>query len=360
MITPNDVKQRLMEALPRYTQEFGDNVSGSAVVASGVIKITSAGHGLATGAVIVGADVKIIVPVTGSSFDSGTGKVTLTTSFEHDRTSGLSNKGGYNKAVLQDFADSNYNGSDFTITSAERETITFDADADAVGALGNMIEPRSLLLGFLVVTKIDDNTFSVPLADTLIPEGVVFDTYDYSTAQRIFIAADATRAVTEYNKHRDPKPALFIVFGPEDASKDRNTVSDAVITATPQNPVKLTYLPQFTLMAMAVTKTEHLAATKQQQIYEEIRPALRKVMYAHTFESADTSMNFAAVEVSNQPNRWNTGYYVHNFLYSSPYAISFEQGDVVRHNVSFRDIVVNSTMFDNEGALVSLEAEPEI
>ena len=357
MITPEDIKYQLMATLPRYTTEFGESISANAaVVSSGAIKVTVTNHGLNSGDVIVGSDIKVIIPITSVVYDSVTKKATITTAFDQDRTSGLGDNGGYNVASLQDFADDDYNG-DFTIRSATNDTMVISANADVTGALGNMIEDRSPLLGYLTITKIDANTFTVPLADTAIPNAAVFNTFMYTSSQRIFIAADAVRAVTAYAQHRNQEPALFIVFGTETASKDRNTINDAVVTATAQNPLHITYIPEVTLITLASTKTEHLASIKQQEIYETIRPALRKAMYGHIFEDTDTVQVFAAVEISNAPDRWNTGYYVHNFVYSIPYRISIEQGDVVRRNVSLRNIVVNSSMFDTEGALVVADME---
>lgn len=358
-ITPQDVKLQLMSAIPKFTDEFSEIVSGSAIVDSGVVKITSADHGLSTDDVVVGSAVSVIIPVTGTSFDIDAKETTITVGYEHDRTSGKDN-GGYNKAVLEGFDDPTYNGSDFTIKSATRTTMVIAATADAVGVLGNMIEPRSLFVGFLSVTVIDANTFTVSLEDTKLPEGAVFDTFDYVTEQRIYIAADITRAYTAYAQRRNPKPALFVVFTETVASKDRNVINDAVAAATGQNELRITYIPNVTLMSFAPTKTEHSAAIKQQQIYEEVRPALMQAMFGVIFNTSGALINFAAYEESNMPNRFNTGYYVHNFNYQIPYSVSIEQGDTFRKNVSFRDIIVNCKMFNNEGDLVVLEAELEI
>ena len=121
-ITPEDVKMQLMAVLPRYTEEYGDNVVASAVIESGAVKVTSAGHGLASGALIVSSDVTVTIPVSSVSYNAVTGRATITLEQDHDRTSGVEDNGGYNKATLKDFADSNYNG-EFNIISATENTI---------------------------------------------------------------------------------------------------------------------------------------------------------------------------------------------------------------------------------------------
>lgn len=360
MITPEDVKYQLMSTLPRYTDEFGDRVVGSAEVSGGVIEVTAAGHGLSTGDTIVGSDISVRVPITDKSFDEDAGEITLTCGFEHDRTSGSADLGGYNVAVLEGFDDSTYNDS-FSIISAARTTVVLAASAAPVDALGYMIEVRSLYFGFLTVTVIDANTFSIAVEDGL-PNGAVFESFDFVSEQRILIAADLTRAHTLFSQRRDSseKPFLFIVFGVETASKDRNVVNDAVLAANSQNPMDILYIPEVVLYEMVGTKQQHSAATKQQEIYASVRPALRQSMYGHVFDGGDTLINFAAHEVSNSPLFFNTSFYIHSFTYNIPYKIHIEQGDTSRRNVSLRSIVVNTKMFDNEGALVSFETEPEI
>ena len=78
------------------------------------------------------------------------------------------------------------------------------------------------------------------------------------------------------------------------------------------------------------------------------------------YDDPDIVVQFAGTEISNAPVIRNSGYYIHQFTYQLPYRISLEQGDILRRNVSFRGLIVNSTMFDSEGALASLEVEPII
>lgn len=357
MITPDDVKMQLMAVLPRFTDEFGDNVVASASVVGGVVQVTSVGHGLSTGAAIVGSDIQVRIPIVGQSFDDDLDQITLTTDFEHDRTSGTE-AGEYNLAVLQDFDDSTYNDS-FQILEATRTTIVFSATDAPTGALGNMVETRSLYLGFLTVTVIDVDTFSVPVADDVV-NGTVFETFNYTAEQRILIAADITRAITAFAHFRNQEPALFVVFGVENASKDRHVVNDAVAAATAQNPLQLTYIPEVVLYYMAITKKQHSAEDKQQEVYETVRSALRRSMYGHIFEDEESAISFASHEVSNSPLFHNIGYYVHSFTYNMPYTVTIEQGNTFRRNVSLRTIIGNTTMFNNEGALVSFETNPVI
>lgn len=360
MITPDDIKAQLIAELPKYTDEFGDIVEGSAVVNSGVIKVTSTAHGLTTGGVIIVSDVKVTIPISSVTFDAITGKATLTAEFEHDRTSGTVDNGGFNKAVLQNFADDNYNGDDFTIETGTRTTMEISAESAPVGDLGEMVEPRSRLLGGKEVTVIDANTFTVSLEEENIPNDEEFDVFRYTTEQRILVAADEQRAIDSYKQRRNAQPTLFVIFGPEVASKDRHVTSDAVAAATAQNPLHITYIPEVSLLYMAITKKELLAETKQQLVYSEIRVALRKSMYGYIFDNLDTIVTFAAHEIGNTPVRYNSGYYIHRFEYNVPYRVSITQGNISRTSVSFRDLIVNSTMFNTEGALLSLELEPEI
>jgi len=354
-VTPEDIKLQLIEALPQYTDEFGDTVTASAVTDSGVIKVTASSHGLSTDDIIVNSNVKVTLPVTSVTYDSATKTAEVTLSAEHDRTSGSGNIGGYNIASFQGFDDANYNG-DFEVITATRTSVVISAEADVVGALGEMVEERGLYLGYTQVTKIDTNNFTIPVKDGL-PNGISFETFKYSTEQRIYIAADITRAVTTYAQRRDKKPSLFIVFDETSASKDRSVINDAVTTTTTQNPARLKYITQVSLHSFAITKTEQLAATKQQQIYSEIVPALKRAMYGVVFNSDQVSKTYAAIEISNSPESWNQGYYVHHFQYQIPYDLTIEQGFVSKRNVSFRNIVLESTIFDTEGDLATLDAE---
>ena len=357
-ITPKDVKLQLMSTLPRHTEEYGDNVLASALVESGAIKVTSAAHGLVDQALIVASDVKVVLQVTGVTYDAGTGEATITVDAEHDRTSISGEATEYNIATLSGFADSTYNG-EFVIVSATRTTFNIEAEADAVGALGHLTEDRGLYLGFNQITVLDADTFTVPNQDN-IPDGTVLSTFNYVSDQRIFIAADITRAVTRWAQKADRKPSLFVIFGEETASKDRHTTNDAVLAATSQNTLHMKYVPTVTLMTMAATPTEQLAATKQQQVYEELRPATRKAMYGHRFESDENSVIFAAIESGNSPQPFNQNNYIHSFDYQIPYEITIEQGDDYRRNVSFRQVILESKMFTNEGDEIIADAELEI
>lgn len=357
MITPEDVKYQLLGTLPRYTDEYFDIVTPSAVVVdSGVIKITSASHGLSTGDFIVGSSVKVKIPATSTYYSTNDGNAIIKFEFEHDRSAGDREFGGYNIATLEGFDDSAFNG-DFTILKADRTDIAIKADAAPTGTLGRMIEERNLYFGYQEVTKVDDDTFTIPLQDT-IPDGTEFDVFSYAKEGRIVISADETRSVTEFARHRDEKPTLYIVFTEETASRDRNTINDTVLSATAQNPMHLTYILVVELLSIAITKSEHLAAEKQQEIYQYIKPAIRKAMYGYTPESAETAIVFAAVEESNTPVRYNSGYYLHRFVYQLPYKISIEQGTFTRPNVSLRHLVVNSKIFDTEGDTITADLFP--
>ncbi len=361
MITPESVKLQLMALLPRFTDEYSTTVVGTDVVVDGdTVKITAVAHGLETGDVIVASDVKAIVPVASVVFDSDVKQATITTIFEHDRTSGEGDKGGGNVATLQDFTDDNYN-ENFDIIEATRTTFVISVDADVTGDHGNLIESRTLFLGFLKVTVIDVNTFSVELVDSQLPNGTEFKTFDFVTDLRIFIAADATRAVTKYAQPANAKPTLFIIFGAENASKDRNVVNDSIAAANAQNPLQITYIPEVTLKTIACTKNEQLAAVQQQKVYAEIKPAIRKAMYGYLFDGSNNeSVIFAAVEQGNVPEFWNQDHYLHNFDYQIPYILTKDQGYDNKRHVSFREVVVASKMFNNEGALVELTTDPEI
>lgn len=348
-----------MATIPQYTDEFSDTVVGVATVDGSTISVISAAHGLEVDDVVVVSKADITIPIDSVIYDALLKRATLTCSFEHDRTSGAGDKGGGNVATLKGFADDNYNG-DFTILSATKTTITISQDADVIGVLGTMTESRNLTLGFSVVTIVDVDTFTIPLEDTQIPNGTVFSGLNFVTEQRIVIAADDTRATNIFAQHRNTKPTLFIIFGPENASKDRDTVNDAITACTAQNPLNLVYIPEMTFLAIAGTSKQQTAEAQQQKIYSEVRPAIRKAMYGFVFEDDDAAITFAGVEVGNAPTFWNNDNYVHSFDYQVPYRITIKQGYNDRRHVSFRDIIVDSKMFNNDGALASFEEEIEI
>lgn len=361
MITPEAVKTQLMNVLPQFTSVFSDMLTDiTAVVSAGnIITCTKVGHGLSTGDVVSVSESQVAVPITGQAYDSVTKEATLTCDFEHDRTSGTSNKGEYNKAVLTGFDDTTYNNT-FVITSATRTTVTFTADAAPIGALGIMTENRSLTLGFAEITKVNEDTFTIPLIDTLLPEGSIFSSISVATASRIIIAADGQRAVNAFGRRADIKASLFVIFGQESASKDRATISDAVLQANAQNDLRVDYIPTVTLMYMESSKKDPLASVIQEKVYSEIRQAIRRSMFGHRFDDPDSAIVFAAIEIANAPEFYNNNDYIHSFVYQIPYVVTLEQGNVNRPNVSLREVIMNSKMFNTEGALLALEAEPEI
>jgi len=351
MITPEDIKLQLMTALPLYTDIFGSVTVGVASVNStaSAINIVKEAHGLSDLDVIMVTEAIVKVPITAVSLVDG--ELTLTTSFYHDRTSGSKDIGGYNKAVLEGFASTAFNAEFDILEIPAKNSFIIASETAPTSTLGYLVEPRSLFLGPQVVTKIDDNTFSIPRSD-LLPANTVFTSFEYSSSQEIRIAADIKRAVTEYAKRQNPLPRLYVIMGPEKASKDRNTQSDAVTSVNSQNPARMTYLTTVDLLACFKVPPEdiHLAAATQQKVYEELSPALRQAMYGHVFEFADKSITaFAAIETFNSPIDYNIGYYLHSFTFEMPYSITLEQGDMIRRNVSFRDIVLKSKMFNNDG-----------
>jgi len=358
-MTPEDIKLQLMAVLPRYTTEYCDTVSASAVVDSGAISIASPSHGLESGDLIVNSTSDISIPITGITYDSVSEQATIQTSFDHDRTSGTGDKGGGNVATLSGFTDSNYNG-DFDIIEATRDTFTISASADVIGALGILEESRDIQLGFSEVTVVDDDNFTVPLEDTQIPDSTDFSDFVYTANQRICIAADDTRAVTMFGQRRDQEPTLYVIMGQEFASKDRNTVNDSVMAATAQNPVNLVYVASVSLLTIAQTNKQQSAETQQQKVYDEIVPAVRRAMYGFVFDIPDVNIVFAGIEADNAPVFYNQNTYLHVMNYQLPYRITIEQGYNNRRHVSFRDIVLNSKMFNNDGASVDFEAEIEV
>lgn len=357
MITPSLVKAQLLQFLPVYTDLFADPVSTTATITGGLIAVNSPAHGLTTGDVIPVHAADVINPITNVSFASGV--ATLTTTFKHDRTNASDDFYETNKAELEGFADSNYNGTFDIASLPSRTQINIARTAAPVGDLGDLIEPRFMFIKSYTVTKVDDDNFTL-VAPQVLPEGTVFKNFKYITSARIHIASNVKRALAMYTKIVSTKATMFIIFGPEAASKDRNSLSDAILSATSQNSARLTYLPEVTLLVFLNTADDLSGAKALQNIYEIIRPALRRTMYAHGFElTDDVDIQFRAVEANNTQEFYNTAEYVHSFTYQIPYQITHCQGDTFRSNVSFSDVLVNATMFDTEGALIQADIELE-
>ena len=261
-----------------------------------------------------------------------------------------------NTATLIGFADSNFNG-DFPIIDIPAENqFVIVASAAPSGGIGRVLENRNLFISPAVVTKDGDDSFSIPDVDTGLPPNLVFETLTFVKSARIYVAATVERAKAMYTRVDAEEDVLFIVMQSEVASKNRQTESDAILTAKAQNPIRLKYLPEVTFFVFIKTPDDLSGAAAQEAAFREIRTAIRKAMYAHIFlEENDDSIDtqFAAIESANSPEEYDTAVYVHSYTYQIPYEISFEQGDTFRTNVSLRSILINSTMFDTEGALVS-------
>lgn len=352
MITPSLVKAQVLQFLPVYTDLFADAINGSAAysLAGNLITINSVGHGLETGDVIPVHQADVINPITGVSFASGI--ATLTTTFNHDRTN--TTKDAYyktNKAELEGFADSNYNGEFDVQLLPSRTQINITEDADVIGALGDLVEAQFTLITSYSVTKVDDDNFTV-VSPRVYPDGTAFKNFKYIKSARVHLAANASRALSAYTKIDSDKAVIFILFGPETVSKDRNSLSDAITSATSQNPVRLTYLPEVSFLVFLNTSDDLTGAKAMQTIYEEVKPALRRTMFAHGFNKEDVDIQFRAVESDNLQEFYDTAAYVHRFSYQIPYQITQGQGFVFRPNVAFDDILVNATMFDTDGALI--------
>ena len=368
MITPEDIKAQLMLELPKHSDVFSTVISAeTGTVSAGVttIGISKEAHGYASNDIIHVTGAEVILPINFIDYteSSNTIAIRLISPNAHDRTSG-EDAGEYNFATIQNADRPEFDGTYNIISADSGQELVLDAGEGYVpplsgGGTAELVEARSLILGLAVVTKVDEDNFTIPLNDTLVDE-TEFQTFNYVAEQNILITADINRATSFYAQRRNPPPILFIIMGEESISKDRNVTTDAATADTPQNPIQHLYMQEFTLLALFDTKKQHSAATQQQEVYEDIKPALRRTLYGHIFEQTETSVVFAAAEISNHPVRFNTNNYAHAFVYQLPYKISYLQGDDFRRNVSFRDVIVNSTMFNNEGALLSLEVEPEI
>ena len=90
MITPNIIKAQLFQFLPVYTDRFCDIITASpAIVRSGVIDISEIDHGLETDDVIVVTSAIAPNVITNATFSNG--RVTFTTTYNHDLSSVVGN-----------------------------------------------------------------------------------------------------------------------------------------------------------------------------------------------------------------------------------------------------------------------------
>ena len=358
MITPNIIKSQLFQFLPVYTDLFSEVITAgqSNIISGDELTVTKTDHGLETGDVIVVAEAISRLTITGASLSDGL--LTYTTSSNHDLSS-VRRDGrlfDYNQATLTGIPLPGESGTFPVVDIPDQNKFTIEATASPSPATGILLEKRSLYVSPATVTKVDDDRFIIPNPDTALPDGFTINTIKYCSKSRIYVAATIERAKAMYTKVEGIDEAvLFIVMRPESASKDRHAYSDAIATVKAQNPIRLKYLPEVDFFVFLPTPDDLSGAKAQNVAYVDIRTAIRKAMYAHIFltdETVDTQ--FAAVEASNSPEDYNTAVYVHSYSYQIPYEISFEQGDTFRTNVSARNILINSKMFDNEGALVSV------
>jgi len=345
MISPEDIVFHLQTFIPRFTNDFSEQIQGSASVLGNVVTVQASNHALQDGNNII---------VRGSNFQNQLSDVTINadgstrfiTTFDHDLTEPRLAE-DQRTLVLDGIAvpwegahiiDSVSNRRTFEILTPIGETI----EPDITNAF--LIESRSAGVGGLQqvdTTDISSFTFNLSPDFPTLPTGEIGD-IEILKSVRVSGAADLARAEELYTQKSGinaTKPYLFVIMLDADVSKDRHSLNDGVGTFTSQNTMKQTILQNFVVAAFIPTITDVSGFKAQDLAYNDYFTALVNVMFGFQFPDPETQQNYVTVSNGHGPaGDYNSSYYIHVYNWQTPSVITFDNGFNLQPDVAFRDI----------------------
>lgn len=325
---PRTILRHIKEYLPRVTGLFSESPGVTAAIIAGdpqMLRITEVAHGRSAGDTIL--VVSAIVPnaiIAASEFTDPDGSrgLRFTAGSGHDLTTDRT-------ATLSGFVDSTLNGTfevygvpsgtTFEIlTGAAVPTLAGGESLDETWDLG----PQ----GFREIDSIVDvDTYDVLLAGLPVFTTGPLAGVTVVTNWRISLAHDISHIERMYTKEQPGRGWLYLVMAGAPTSKEWNTNSDAVVTATEQNDIRLKIINGFALVAVFGTTDQLSGEAAAQLCWTDVITALNQVLLGHKFESYGYR-DYATVPTDHGPSVYNRAYYAHAYDYEFTYEITFEQG----------------------------------
>lgn len=332
-----DIISKLKEVIPRYSGLFSDELNVTSLSnSSGTVTCTcDAKHDLKAGneIFISGA----LTPITISSLSRSGNIATATTLSNHDLTE------GYQQTITLTGADQKeYNGEHNLLTVPNRRTFSFSATGSPVTpATGTIKMVEDIKAGYnglhTVSAIVDEYTFKFVISSN--PESPAQGTIKLRKNFRITGDITIQRFLEAYTKQAVNKAYLVAILGGTNASKDRNTISDATNTSINQNiEIRQRIIDPFSIYVVIPT-TNTLTALNARDVMEDIWALINKSILYNVFPSGVTTiLNIGAAFTNHNIFAYERAYYIHEFNYEFVYDLTREDGVNVDNSVAFRDI----------------------
>lgn len=370
MLTPLDILTHLQTYLPALTTLFSDSISGAtATVAGNVVTVaTPSAHGLSPGTKVAFAAGQFQNPVT-ATFLNPDDTVRFTVGSDHDLTQPKFFDDP-DELVLSGVG-APWDGTHKIVAVPNRRTFEValpTGETTAPAPAGLLVEDRPAGITGLqtVATVPTSTTFTVDLSGVPDPPAGTVQSISVVTQIRVAGAEDAERAAQIYARSSasdaNARPWLFLMMTGTDASKDRETFSDAIAGFTVQDLRKQTLLQNFATIAILPTADDKTGFTAMSQAHSEIFRALASALYSFRFEDPDTSIRYVTVSNGHGPGTYDTSRYTHVYDWQVPTVVTYANGFDRQADVAFRDITQTLGLNSDEAAQlvanIDLDDEP--
>lgn len=333
-----DVVQQLAATLPKFSDKFTSNLSITSLTQVGGVAtaVTASAHGLTTGKQtnIVGAKTPIVVSSLTRSGTTGT----LVTATAHDMTRGYSTT-----AEIAGAVEANFNGSFTVIDVPNRNTVTFTMpNSGATVATGSplLLNGSSYLSqynGLRTVLSAPDATsftFAVPASLYSPASGTI----QARSLPRVSAVLHEDVIIDAYTKQTPGDLWAFVALGDAVASKDRQSLSDAVSNAQRGEHFRVQLIQPLSVY-VAIPSALELAGRSARDLCEELLKPLCQSLLLKRFDSLLTTGAKNPLQfVGHGFAAYHRAFYVHAYQFQQVADMTF--GDTVGYDddVAFRNI----------------------
>lgn len=351
-----DIINQLRAILPKYTDVFSTVLGITSINASGGVAtiVTSAVHGLSTGANITIANVITHTSISAVSKD---GLVfTFTTGSDHDLTLGWQET-----VTFSGFTDSVWNDSFILVGVPNRRTFKIQSTNSLPSLNTNevLFENRvDGINGRWSATVINTTSFSITgsFIDGIYSGGTV------ASSPRISGAINIDRALFEYTEQNLNDFWLFAVMTDAEVSKDRTTFSDATATRATGNDMRLRLIDGFSLYIFK-NVTEDIAAIDAIDVcrHDLLLPVLKSVNGVRFDTGLTGSADFRTVLLGHNAFDYNRAILVYQYEFQA--VMDLTDSDTVQDEDTraFRDVDYTHSIGgdDTEDMTVTVDLDEE-
>lgn len=309
-----DIINQIRGVLPKYTDYFSNVLTISSITASGgtATIVTTAPHGLTTGANIVIKDVETETPITAVSQD---GLIfTFTTGADHDLTLGWVD---HEYVSLDNFTDAGWI-SEFYLTAVPNRRNFSVRSTNSIPTLNGNEILREVRIdgvnGRFQATVVDPTTFTVSGAfnDGSYSGGSI------SSGHRISGAVTEARALEQYTEQNLTDLWMFVIPVDANVSRSRSTQSDATSTIAGGNDMRLRLVDGFRVIIIKNT-TEDIAGIEALDIcrHDLLLPILKSVNGVRFNTGLTYDGDFRTVLTSHNFDEYNRAYLVYRYEFET-------------------------------------------